>query len=552
MMLTLALPHDWHGSVLMLVVATILSWGGLRRLTGKRALDYERRKRRPSIPAAPVDTTGAALLRLDGPDAVTVGTDGAGRIVRLKGEVARRSAIVLGAPGSGKTRWLLGVLKALIVAMATGLAFDLHVVDPKNETVDLLRQIIGGWLLTWPEERREWLRRHVRVVLFSRDRVTPLRPYDNVGRPFTDAYTASFRTAVTVDAASGDYTDGTRFARGMYDRVLTDLRWPLNAQVTVRFFTDPSFQALVASRVRDGHLRAYIHTMGVTVPKATGIAVARRVEREMSDPHIRAAKGTPPAALDTILPATEPGLVLSRVGSDSTLTPTAAQEICLGQYLDLLASVTTRSQDRPLLIAAEELAATVAGSPRLVTPIAQALRTSRSFGVSLWALAQDFENAAQTEMAKTFALNARFVVAFQSRDEAAWLAPHVPIEFAPGASDAERKRSFLREMEGLPPRSFFLWVKGEPVVRCQALETPDPATEFGRSPHDLLEVFDREISVRSTITLEKAEELIGQFESQVLGSRDVAPAPEAKSAPQFSSVDEVLRYLDRDEEDADA
>lgn len=544
-----SVPYVIVGCCLSLVIgAVLLPWrGGLRTLTGERALAYERRKRQPVALPPPPDSSTEALSRLDGPDALIIGTH-MGRPVNLKSEIARRSALILGASGSGKSFWVLSALKALILAMVTGLSFEIAMVDAKNESVDLLRQVIGGWLLTFPERQKEWLRRHVRVIMFGRDRVTPLRPYDNLGSAFTDSYTASFRTAVTVDAGTADYTDGTRHARAMLDRVLTDLRWPLSSPVAVRFFTDTAFQNFVASRVRDGHLRSFIHTMAVTVPKGTAAAVCRRVDREMSDPHMRAAKGVPPAALDKLLPVIEPGLTLARVGPDRVLTPTTAQDLCLLLYFELLASVPTRSTSLPLLIVAEELAATVAGSPRLVLPITQLLRTSRSFGVALWALAQDFENAATVEMATSFVLNARFLVAFASREEASWLASHVPPDFAPGLSDSERKRAFLREMERLPARHFFLWVKGEDLLRCQSLDVPVPSVEFGRSAEELTEVFDREIGSRSTITLEKAEELIAEFEADVLGKQDVVPAPDPKSVPPITSMDDLLRHLDDDEE----
>lgn len=534
----------------LLTAAVLLPWEArLRRLSGDRAFAYEKKKRQPAELPPPMDNSAETLSRLDGSDAVVVGTS-AGRPVRIKDEIAWRSGIFLGSSGAGKSRGVVGVLKQLMHAMLTGKPCEIAVIDAKNETVDLIRQVIGGWLLTLPEAQKEWLRRHVRIFLFGRDCVTPLRPYDNLGSIFTDAYSAGFRTTVTVDAGTADYTDGTKHARAMFDRVMTDLRWPLSSPVAVRFFTDAAFQIFVASRVRDGHLRSFIQTMAITVPKGTAAAVCRRVDREMSDPHIRAAKGVPPSALDELLPAIEPGLTLARVGPDSVLTPTVAQELCLLRYFELLASVPTRSPKRPLLIVAEELAATVAGSPRLVLPITQLLRMSRSFGVALWALAQDFENAATVEMANAFALNARFVVAFQSREEAAWLAPHIPPDFAPGVSDAERKRAFLREMENLPPRSFFLWVKGMDLLRCQALDVPDPAVEFGRSAEELTEVFDREIGSRSTITLEKAEELIAAFEADVLGKRDIAPPPERKATPKFASMDDFLRHVE-EEEDGD-
>ena len=543
----------WAALSLAIAVAIVFTRSGnLRQLTASRAMEYERRKKRPAPVEVAPDLTTQTLAALDGPEAITFGTLPSGTPLRVRGEIARRSALVLGAPGSGKTRWLLGVLLDLLYAMATGSALEIEVVDVKNESVDLLEQFIGGWLLTWPEREREWLRRHVRVFKFTRERITPLRPYDNRDGVFSDAYLASFRTAVVVDAGQSEYTDATRYARGMWDRVLMDLRWPPSLKVATRFFTDDAFRSrVVIPKIRDPRTRAWAETVGHQ-SKGTTSALLRRMGGNEAYPQIGAAMNTPPSALDGLMPVQEPGLTLSRVGPDTTLTAAVAEGLCLYRYLDIFASIPTRTPERPLLVAAEELAVTVASSPRLVTPIAQALRTSRSFGVALWALAQDFENAAQTEMAKTFALNARFIVAFQSRDEAAWLAPHLPPDFVPGASDAERKRAFQAAIENLPSRESFVWVKGCPVLRCKSPTVLDPSVQFGRSPEELREVFDREVASRSTISLQTAEALIGQWETDVLGDNGVPSAPDRKAAPRFTSMDDLLRHLGTDDEDADA
>jgi hypothetical protein len=554
----MALPSVLDGqfggslSYSVIAVASLLSWGGLRRLTGKRAFDYERKKRLPAEAGEPEPNPAAGVLaRLDGSDTLTVGTHGSGTPVRLRIDDMLRSALILGSSGAGKTREVISLVWALVMSMILGRPLDIEIVDIKNETVDFIAQLIGGLLLVAPEEVKAWLRRHVRIYTFTRDRISPLCPYDNLNSPFTDAYTASFRTAVTVDAGTADYTDSTRHARAMLDRVFTDLRWPRNDSAVIAFYTDERIRALIVSLLRDGHLGAYVQSVPITVPKATALAVCRRFQQEMADPQMRAAKGVPPEDVDRLLPKLEPYLTLSRVGPDATITHATAEELCLYRYFNLLASIPTRSPARPLLIVGEELAATVAGSPKLVTPIAQALRTSRSFGVALWGLAQDFENAASTALATTFVLNSRFVLAFQSRSEASWLAPHLPPDFAPGKSDAERRRVFQREIEGLPSREFFLWMKGEPVLRCSAPNVPDPEVSTGRSAEALRAVFDREIGSRSTISLTTAEELIGAWETRLL-HRNVAPRPEPTTPATFQSMDDLLRHLEKDDEDADA
>lgn len=544
---------SWASGLVVVAGVSLPWWGGLRQLTRERALTYTKVKKVRGVSAP--DPASGTLAALDGEGAITFGTHESGRPLKVQHRIAHRNALILGASGAGKSFGVVAILKALIVAMVLGLSFEIEVVDVKNESVDLLRRIIGGWLLTWPENKKEWLRRHVRVFSFSKERVTPLRPYDNVSTAFTNAYAARYRTSVTTNAGTAEYTDITRHERSMLDRVLMELRWPLSYRATVLYTTDVSFQSFLASRVRDGHLRARLQSLHSTMTKQTGAALCRRVEEEVADPLIRAAKATPPSALDGLLPVQEPGLTLSRVGPDQSLQADAAQELALMRYFDLIASIPTRRGKPPLLVVAEELAESVADSPRLVRPVTKMLRLSRSYDVALWALAQDFENAAQRQLATAFALGARFIVAYQSIDEAEWLAPHLPSNFEEGASDAERRRAaqiFQREIEGLPEREFFFYAKGHPVLRCRSLDLADPASEVGRSNEELEDVFDREIGSRSTITLAKAEELIAAWEAEVLDRREAPPAPEPKAGSPFKSMDDVYDYFDDDEGEPDA
>ena len=84
-------------------------------------------------PKPPSEVMEEARGRLGGPMALTFGKLPSGQIVRVKGDTSLRSALVIGAPGSGKTRFLLGLLIELISrALRDEVEFEL--VDPTTET----------------------------------------------------------------------------------------------------------------------------------------------------------------------------------------------------------------------------------------------------------------------------------------------------------------------------------------------------------------------------------------------------------------------------------
>ena len=79
-----------------------------RRRAYEQAVGAELPKLAPPKPSSTVmeEVRG----RLAGPGALTFGRLPSGEIVRVKGETSLKSALVIGAPGSGKTRFLLGLL----------------------------------------------------------------------------------------------------------------------------------------------------------------------------------------------------------------------------------------------------------------------------------------------------------------------------------------------------------------------------------------------------------------------------------------------------------
>jgi len=91
-----------------------------------------------------------ARRRLDGPQALTFGTLPNGDAVRVRRSLALMSALVLGATGAGKTRFLLSLLLEPLRQIIEDLRVDAHahhdvsveleLIDPKFETFDLFRK----------------------------------------------------------------------------------------------------------------------------------------------------------------------------------------------------------------------------------------------------------------------------------------------------------------------------------------------------------------------------------------------------------------------------
>lgn len=527
---------------------------GLRELTGKRGFAYERAKGLPPPEPAKGDGEGGVLDRLDGPEAIPFGTLADGRVVRVRSEIALRSGFVLGASASGKSRMVTKEILTLIEDMAEGRrpGLQLKFSDGKGDTVTFLEQQMGFWLKTWPELKREWLRQNVRVLRFNRHFVSPMPLFDNRSGKFSDPFVAEFRTQVTCEARDVDFPDGVRYLYRMYSQLLTELSLSPDDVLAIHFFTDPAFRGKTIGRLRPGQLRSFFENLENLTPRATITALLRRLGERVSCPEIRAALCVPLADLDRLGIVREARVELADFGGRDGLPPAAAREFCLQYHFDTLLSVPQRNPNQPLLLIDEEFADMVAGSPKLVGPVIHTLRCARSFGVGLLAVGQDMKNAIEKELMTAYVSNARYVVAFQCREEASWLAPHLAEEGRGSTKDADRRRAFQREIEGLPPRHFRLWVKGEPVLRCTALDLPDPEQVAGCDAAELQETFDREIASRSMLSVELANELIAKGTAEVLRG-STTPSPPAMVRPPVRSMDDLLSHLEDDGEDeADA
>ncbi len=485
--------------------------------------------------------------RLAGPDALTFGRLPSGEIVRVKGETSLKSALVIGAPGSGKTRFLLGLLIELI-ARALRDEAEIELVDPKTETFSLTCQILAALYLGGDTSLREAIRRRVRVIDWSRDAVSPVTPFDNAEGIVSNAYLAHLRTDATVQASPQTYTESLKQALFMLSWLLTEKGFPPNLRFISKLYSDPAFRAKVIADVTEPDLRNYFVDLERHMARPTADALLRRFQHDLSFPEVRLSIGIPPGSLRNILPAGSPRITLGNYGSGMALPASVGKERAAHRVTDVLLRAPRRNPKRPGLLFLEEAPTLLAGGSELVEPLTTAARTLRSVGFGVVFCGQDVANALPGPMVRTLQLNTWWWAIFRSHEEADWIYPHLLVDSAGAAlSEGDRQKELRRLMVGLPRQKYFLHVKGEPALPMRAPTVPDPSAAARRSEAELLEVFRREIASVSMVPAATAADLIARFEATVVDHATILPPPPKKAAPKGAApvrgIADLLRMM---------
>ena len=485
--------------------------------------------------------------RLAGPGALTFGRLPSGQIVRVKGDTSMKSALVIGAPGSGKTRFLLGLLIELI-SRALRDEVEIELVDPKTETYSLTCQILAALYLGGDFALREAIRRRVRVIDWSREAVSPVTPFDNTDGIVSNAYLAHLRTDATVQASPQTYTESLKQALFMLSWLLTEKGFPPNLRFVSKLYSDPAFRAKVIADVAEPDLRNYFAELERHMARPTADALLRRFQHDLSFPEVRLSIGIPPASLRNILPAGSPRITLGNYGSGMALPASVGKERAAHRVTDVLLRAPRRNPKRPGLLFLEEAPTLLAGGSELVEPLTTAARTLRSVGFGVVFCGQDVANALPDPMVRTLQLNTWWWAIFRSHEEADWIYPHLLVDEAGAAlSEGDRQKEFRRLMVGLPSRKYFLHVKGEPALPMRAPTVNDPSDMAKRSEAELLEVFRREIASVSMVPAATAADLIARFEADVVDRATIPPAPLKKAAPKGAApvrgIADLLRMM---------
>jgi len=254
--------------------------------TANRRNSYQR-ARVNSRSRTAVDGTAEAHRRIarelaPARDGLSFGTLGSeGEPVELSDETAFASALVIGASGSGKTRFILNLLRTVIdrsLRQRGTFDVDLELVDPKQETFDLLSQYLAAAWLASDDQTRERLASAVRVIDWSKESVTPFAPFDNSAGEVSNTYLAFLRTDVAIQAGEHSYSGALRQAFFMLACVLVERRFPPNYRFAMRFLDDEAFRLRILEDVADPDVRAFFTNAKHTLPKQTRDALLRRIQ----------------------------------------------------------------------------------------------------------------------------------------------------------------------------------------------------------------------------------------------------------------------------------
>lgn len=509
-----------------------------RAVAGDDQLDIYRRA------AAAISTgNGIAFGHLSDETSVSLDTD-----------AALSSALVIGASGSGKTRFILGLLLTCITRLLRidrdqpALDVDLELADPKHETFDLVAQYIAALWLAADGATRERIASSVRVIDWSPEAVTPFAPFDNPTGDVSNAYVAYLRTDVSVQAGAQPYTEPQRQAAFMFNRLLVARRFPPNYRFAVRFFEDETYRRAILADVEDSDVRAFFGDGGQSLPRQTREALLRRIQADMSFPEVRLSVGIPPADIDRLLPRRATPVILGNYGFSLALPMMKAKERASYRLIDVLLDASRHDPRRRGLLVIEEAPMLLSSQNELTQTLMEASRTLRSRGVGLLFAGQDFANALPSQMVRTLMLNTRWWAIFQSREEAEWLYPHAVVSAADRQRpEGERHRAFLRTIQSLERRHYYLLVKGQPALAVLAPEVVDPS-EFAHETAEMLrDVFRREIASRSQLPASTAGELIARWEAEVVDSHRSTPA-RPRAVPNRNGLADFVRRLDGDDE----
>jgi len=503
-----------------------------------------------------------ARRRLDGAQALTFGTLPNGDVIRVRRALALMSALVLGATGAGKTRFLLSLLleplRTIIDELRVGahahreVSVELELIDPKFETFDLFRKYIAALWLTANDAGRELLARSVRVVDWSRDRVTPLAPFDNHFADISNAYLAHLRTDVTVRASGHAYTDSMRQLAYMFNWMLVEMRFPPSYRFAVKFMHDPAFRASILARVPEPEVRYYFENFDTTVPRQTRDAFLRRVQYGTSFPELRASY-VPPAALDRLGLMREAPITLVNTACTTTLPKTLGYERGAWRTMDVLCAAPRRDPRRPKSLIIEE-ALDFLSDPAAehAEALATGLRTLRSVNMGTILLGQDVSNALPSNVVRNILLNTTWIAGFRAREDAQIFWPHVVHDPADRRSEAARRDAFFRDVAGMARQHYLLLVKGEPALPLRAPDVVDPSALAGTTDDALLDVFACEIASKSMLPNATALKLIEEWEADVVEKTAVPPAPAStakKAKAAIKSIVDLKKFFGAGEEE---
>ena len=499
-----------------------------------QALAFERGRHATPVAARSIEDVVRAL---DDGDSVSVFTL-PGRPVHISRKLLRRHAAFLGTTGGGKTVAATELLiaeadQAFDDAAASGrpLSIQITVIDIKDDIPRFKRRIAAIYLAA-SEAKREVMRSAFHVIQWRSSGITLLPLL--VRRPgLSIEYVAELQADIVVQTSPSDWSDSLRFLLFQMFRLLLYHDFGFDGPTVIAILTDERFRLTLMTTILPADLAEFFTRIAQLMAPQTFTAFIRRVLIFCAYREV-AASICPPwtIARDLQLPTRAP-IVLADCGVTSLLPPNVALAVANALITELLLAARGRDPRVPLIAYIEEALYLLSLLPSLRQRFLDGLRLLRSSGTSVWFAAQSFDGFPRPAVAEILN-NIGWLVAFQSRSDVAdVLFPQLLVASTDTRSKTDRRDAFSAELASLPPQEAVLWVKPEPAIRVRSIDVPSPSASSGVPDAELEDLFDRELTPRSTVSLERAESLMAEWRRAHLpethGKQQEAPKTSLRS-----------------------
>ncbi|MGA8809593.1 MAG: hypothetical protein WB973_17115 [Thermoanaerobaculia bacterium] len=502
-----------------------------------QALAFERRQQATTAVRRSIEDV---IRSLDGGDTVSVFELPDRQSLKISRRLFRRHAVLLGSTGHGKSVCAMSLLiaeidRALDTAVLSGKPLDIEimVIDIKDDICTFKQRIAAIFHLA-SVPKREVMRSAFHLIQWKHSGIT-LRPL-LVPRPGVSIeYVAELQADIVVQTSPSDWSDSLRFLLFQMLRLLLQHDFAFDGPTVIAILTDETFR-LTLTNTLPVDLAEFFTRLAQLMAPQTIAAFIRRVLIFCAYREVAASICIPwTIARDLQLPTGAP-IVLADCGSRSLLPPNVALAEANALITELLLAARARDPRVPLIAYIEEALYLLTLLPSLRQRVLDGLRLLRSSGTSVWFSAQSFASfpgAAVSEILN----NIGFLVAFQSRSDVAdMLFPQMLVQASETRSKTDRRDEFASQLASLPPQEAVLWVKPEPAIRVRSSDVQSPSVTTGLSGSALEDIFDRELTPRSTISLDRAESLMADWRA--------AHLPQAKGGKhQDAATQASLRSL---------
>jgi len=500
-----------------------------------QALAFERsRQATPAVRRSLDDVVRA----LDNGDSVSV-FELPDRRVNISRKLLFRHAVLLGQTGGGKTMTAMSLLiaaldQALDASVLSGkpLGIEITVIDIKDD-IHRFKQRIAAIYLAASTAKREVMRSAFHLIQWKSSGITLLPLL--VPRPgLSIEYVAELQADIVVQTSPSDWSDSLRFLLFQMFRLLLHHDFGFDGPTVIVILTDEAFRLSLTMTLPADLAEFFTRLLQLMAPQ-TIAAFIRRVLIFCAYREAALSICLPwTIARDLQLPTDAP-IVLADCGSRSLLPPNVALAVANALITELLLAARSRDPRVLQITYIEEALYLLSLLPSLRQRVLDALRLLRSSNSFVWFSAQSFDGFPRPSVAEILN-NIGWMVAFQSRsDVAEVLFPQMLVSPGDVRSKTDRKDDFAAQLASLPPQEAVLWVKPEPAIRVRSVDVQSPSVTTGISEKELEDIFDRELTPRSTVSLDRAESLMAEWRA--------AHLPQAPKGKQHDTAQASLRSL---------